>query len=45
MNQFKAHPDAWLAVDKILTVAQNPNTKYFALQILDEVLNVSDNCP
>lgn len=41
MNQFKSHQDAWLSVDKILTNAQNPNTKFFALQILDEVLNVS----
>ena len=28
-------------VDKILQVAQNPNTKFYALQILDEAVNVS----
>jgi exportin-1 len=26
-------------VDKILQVAQNPNTKFYALQILDEAVN------
>lgn len=28
-------------VDKILQVAQNPNTKFYALQILDDAVNVS----
>lgn len=43
MNQFKQHPDAWTHVDKILEKAQNPNTKFYALQILDEAVNVSTN--
>lgn len=41
LNQFKAYPDAWLTVDRILSVAQNPNTKFLALQILEEAVNVS----
>jgi hypothetical protein len=41
MNGFKEHPDAWIHVDKILDKAQSPNTKFFALQILDEAVNVS----
>lgn len=40
MNQFKQHPDAWTLVDKILDKAQNANTKFYALQILDEAVNV-----
>ena len=41
LNQFKQYPDAWLVVDRILSTAQNPNTKFFALQILDEAVWVS----
>jgi hypothetical protein len=40
LNQFKQHPDAWTHVDKILEKAQSPNTKFYALQILDEAVNV-----
>lgn len=43
LNQFKAYPDAWLVVDRILQVAQNPNTKFYALQILDEAVNVRNS--
>jgi hypothetical protein len=35
MNEFKEHPNAWLVVDKILDLAKEANTKFFALQILD----------
>ena len=42
LNQFKSYPESWLVVDRILQQAQNPNTKFFALQILDEAVNVSD---
>ena len=42
LNDFKAYPDAWLVVDQILQSAQNPNTKFFGLQILDEAVNVSE---
>jgi len=41
LNQFKQNPDAWTLVDKILDKAAYPHTKFFALQILDEAVNVS----
>ncbi|KAH9908018.1 CRM1 C terminal-domain-containing protein [Xylariomycetidae sp. FL2044] len=37
-EQFKDDPDAWLLVDKILSEAQYPQTKYLGLQILDNVI-------
>ena len=43
MNQFKLHKDAWMTVDKILELSQDPNTRFFALTILDEAVNVSAN--
>jgi len=39
LNQYKAHPDAWTTVDKILMQSQSPDTKFFGLQILDEAVN------
>jgi exportin-1 len=41
LNKFKSNPDSWLVVDRILQQALNPNTKFFALQILEEAVNVS----
>jgi exportin-1 len=38
LNQFKENPDAWLLVDKILSDAQYPQTKYLGLQVLDNVI-------
>ncbi|UKZ63554.1 uncharacterized protein TrAtP1_004784 [Trichoderma atroviride] len=38
LNQFKEDPDAWLMVDKILSDAQYPQTKYLGLQVLDNVI-------
>ncbi|KAK8093828.1 hypothetical protein PG997_000513 [Apiospora hydei] len=38
LNQFKEDPDAWLLVDKILTDASYPQTKYLGLQVLDHVI-------
>ncbi|KAK5746360.1 Karyopherin transporter [Elasticomyces elasticus] len=38
LNQFKENPDAWLMVDKILSDAQYPQTKYLGLQVLDAVI-------
>jgi Importin-beta N-terminal domain len=38
MNAFKEHPNAWQVVDKILDTATDSNTKFFALQILDEAV-------
>ena len=43
MNSFKMSPDAWTYVDKILENASSPHTKFYALQILDEAVNVSKN--
>ncbi|ODA82070.1 hypothetical protein RJ55_00575 [Drechmeria coniospora] len=39
LNQFKEDPDAWLMVDKILSDAQYPQTKYLGLQVLDNVIS------
>jgi len=39
LNKFKSNPDSWLVVDRILQQASNPNTKFFALQILEEAVN------
>lgn len=41
LNQFKEHQNAWQVVDKILDHSKEPNTKFFALQILDEAVNVN----
>ena len=38
LNQFKENPDAWLQVDQILQNASYPQTKYIALQVLDNVI-------
>ena len=38
LNQFKENPDAWLMVDKILSDAQYPQTKFLGLQVLDNVI-------
>ena len=41
LNQFKGNEQAWLCVDKIIEHATDNNVKFFALQILDEAINVS----
>lgn len=41
LNEFKQNDLAWMTVDKILENAQNPNTKFFGLQMLDDAVNVS----
>ena len=41
LNQFKSNENAWLCVDQILELSQNQNSKFLALQILDEAVNVS----
>ena len=38
LTTLKEHPDAWTRVDTILEYSQNPQTKYFALQILESVI-------
>lgn len=41
LNQFKSNEKAWLTVDKILVHSNNTMSKFLALQILDEAVQVS----
>ena len=41
MNQFKGHEQAYMTVDKILQMCNDNNAKFFALQVLDDAINVS----
>lgn len=38
LTTLKEHPDAWTRVDTILEFSENQQTKYYALQILEEVI-------
>ncbi|CAF4847692.1 exportin-1 [Pieris napi] len=38
LTALKEHPDAWTRVDTILEFSQNQETKYYALQILEKVI-------
>jgi len=38
LGQFKEHPQSWTRVDTILEHSTHPNTKYFALSILDSLV-------
>lgn len=38
LTTLKEHPDAWTRVDTILEYSNNQQTKYFALQILEQVI-------
>lgn len=38
LTSLKEHPDAWTRVDTILEYSKNQQTKYFALQILENVI-------
>ncbi|KAI8422300.1 hypothetical protein MSG28_006177 [Choristoneura fumiferana] len=38
LTTLKEHPDAWTRVDTILEFSQNQETKYYALQILEQVI-------
>lgn len=38
LTTLKEHPDAWTRVDSILEFSSNQQTKYYALQILEEVI-------
>jgi exportin-1 len=38
LNALKDHTDAWTRVDSILEFSQSPQTKYYALQILEQVI-------
>lgn len=38
LTALKEHPDAWTRVDTILEYSHNQQTKYYALQILENVI-------
>ncbi|CAJ1394899.1 unnamed protein product [Effrenium voratum] len=38
LTQVKVHPDSWFAVDTILATSQSPDTKFFALNVLENVI-------
>ncbi|KAF5285642.1 hypothetical protein FQA39_LY16548 [Lamprigera yunnana] len=38
LTTLKEHPDAWTRVDTILEFSSNQQTKYYALQILEQVI-------
>ncbi|XP_065919599.1 exportin-1-like [Dysidea avara] len=38
LTQLKEHPDSWTKVDAILAYSNNLQTKYFALQLLEDVI-------
>lgn len=38
LTSLKEHPDAWTRVDTILEYSTNQQTKYYALQILEQVI-------
>lgn len=38
LTALKEHPDAWTRVDTILEFSNNQQTKYYALQILEQVI-------
>lgn len=38
LTKFKEHPQSWTRVDTILEHARNLPTKYYALQVLDDLI-------
>eukprot|EP00871_Galdieria_phlegrea_P002791 jgi/Galph1/3512/GphlegSOOS_G2142.1 len=38
LTKLKEHPDAWIRVDKILDRSRDTNTKFFGLQILENLI-------
>ena len=40
LTTLKEHPDAWTRVDTILEYSQSQQTKYYALQILENVIKM-----
>ncbi|XP_047132277.1 exportin-1 isoform X2 [Hydra vulgaris] len=38
LGQLKEHPDSWMKVDSILETSNNQETKFYALQILENVI-------
>lgn len=43
LTQLKENPDAWTKVDTILSFSKNQETKYFALQILENLIQTRWN--
>jgi len=39
LNQVKNHPDSWQVVDTVLSTSQSADTKFFALQVLNNVIS------
>mmetsp|Transcript_84517 Transcript_84517/g.196513 ORF Transcript_84517/g.196513 Transcript_84517/m.196513 type:complete len:1110 (+) Transcript_84517:232-3561(+) len=39
LTQVKNHPESWRVVDTILATSQSPDTKFFALQVLENVIS------
>mmetsp|Transcript_82753 Transcript_82753/g.267996 ORF Transcript_82753/g.267996 Transcript_82753/m.267996 type:complete len:1111 (-) Transcript_82753:67-3399(-) len=39
LTQLKTHPESWRAVDTILAGSQSPDTKFFALNVLENVIS------
>mmetsp|Transcript_1208 Transcript_1208/g.3672 ORF Transcript_1208/g.3672 Transcript_1208/m.3672 type:complete len:1113 (-) Transcript_1208:156-3494(-) len=39
LTQVKNHPDSWRVVDTVLATSQSPDTKFFALQVLENVIS------
>ncbi|CAH1183729.1 unnamed protein product [Ceutorhynchus assimilis] len=44
LTKLKEHPEAWTRVDGMLEFSNSPHTKYFALQILEEVIKTRWKC-
>ena len=42
LNDFKAAPESWGYTDLIVEHSANPNSKFLALSILEEAINVSE---
>lgn len=38
LSKFKEHPDSWIRVDAILQFSKNQESKYLALQILENLI-------
>lgn len=43
LTQLKENPDSWMKVDAILSFSKNQETKYFALQILENLIKTRWN--
>ena len=41
LSDYKVMPDSWLHTDIVVETSTNPNSKFLALSILEEAINVS----